>query len=89
MNSMPILLVCMYVYMSSTDRSVRMCPNVARLASSTRYACPQMLCILQYSVCTWKAFVCDQVVTPVPSYSIVGGPINHNIQTSGALCTGG
>ena len=29
----------------------------------------------------WKAY---QVVTSVHSYSIVGGPLNHNIHTRGA-----
>ena len=54
-NSMPILFVCMfvclYVYMSSTDRGQCACvpaqrANVAGLASSGRCARPQMLCIL-------------------------------------------
>ena len=51
MNSMAILFVCMYVYMSSTDRGQCACvpaqrANVAGLASSARCARPQMLCIL-------------------------------------------
>ena len=45
------MYVCMYVYMSSTDRGQCACvpaqrANVAGLASSARCARPQMLCIL-------------------------------------------